>query len=264
MMTDTEVSAFSSKHTKGAQRRHFSHHLSCSSEKCQIHQSRGRLYIPHGYGKEFNYRSQVRYVEPLYSNCGLDWKSRLRWISEPHYSDAPHPDIKAIKFPEEVRLMRSFPLANRDSVKDWAFNFPWAYYLGKRCYIHGVYHTNKTSMSEISLSSMLGRKRQVIDFRNGLPETSPGDKPYRTPEYSPDFHKLGSTRPLLNFGGQHKLKQGTFIHLQKKTAVLIVPFAVKLKMQELEEEKLAVKQLNVWEPAPPLISPIVSNDVKKN
>lgn len=41
--------------------------------------------------------------------CDLDWKSQLRWIPEPRYSDAPFPHIKDIKFPNERKLMRSFP-----------------------------------------------------------------------------------------------------------------------------------------------------------
>ena len=40
----------------------------------------------------------------------------------------------------------------------------------------------------------------VADKRNGIPMTSPGDKSYRTVEYSPDFYKLGSTLPVVNFG----------------------------------------------------------------
>ena len=39
-----------------------------------------------------------------------------------------------------------------------------------------------------------------IDKRNGIGEASPGDKQYQVPEYSPGFHKLGSSRPIINFG----------------------------------------------------------------
>ena len=40
----------------------------------------------------------------------------------------------------------------------------------------------------------------VYNQRNGIPATSLGDKSYQVPEYSPDFHKHGSTRPVINFG----------------------------------------------------------------
>ena len=40
----------------------------------------------------------------------------------------------------------------------------------------------------------------VFDKRNGLPAASLGDKSYQVPEYSLDFHKQGSTRPVINFG----------------------------------------------------------------
>ncbi|GCC25612.1 hypothetical protein chiPu_0004023 [Chiloscyllium punctatum] len=60
--------------------------------------------------------------------------------------------------------------------------------------------------------------------------------------------------------GKGQLNNGTISPYQDKT---VVPFAVKLKMQELEEEKRAVEMLNMWEPASPLLNPVISNDVKK-
>ncbi|GCB72154.1 hypothetical protein scyTo_0006185 [Scyliorhinus torazame] len=70
----------------------------------------------------------------------------------------------------------------------------------------------------------------------------------------------GSTKLPYDYGEQGSQKNGSIKQHQKKT---VVPFAVKLKMQELEAEKLEVEMLNVWEPAAPLISPLVSNDVKR-
>ena len=40
----------------------------------------------------------------------------------------------------------------------------------------------------------------LVDKRNGIPEASPGDKSYQVPEYSPSFHKYGSTRPIPKYG----------------------------------------------------------------
>ena len=40
----------------------------------------------------------------------------------------------------------------------------------------------------------------VFEKRNGIPVVSLGDKSYQVPEYSLDFHKQGSTRPVINFG----------------------------------------------------------------
>lgn len=40
----------------------------------------------------------------------------------------------------------------------------------------------------------------VFDRRNSIPIASLGDKSYQVPEYSLDFHKQGSTRPVTNFG----------------------------------------------------------------
>lgn len=41
---------------------------------------------------------------------------------------------------------------------------------------------------------------KVIDRRNGIPAASPGDKSYKSVEYSPDFYKISSTLPAVNFG----------------------------------------------------------------
>ena len=39
-----------------------------------------------------------------------------------------------------------------------------------------------------------------IDQRGGLSYASCGDKSYQAPEYSANFHELGSTLPLFSFG----------------------------------------------------------------
>ncbi|XP_007901502.1 spermatogenesis-associated serine-rich protein 1 [Callorhinchus milii] len=108
-------------------------------------------------------------------------------------------------------------------------------------------------MTEITLAMMLGRKRLVIDCRNGIPESTPGDKAFYTPEYSPDFHKLSSARTLNHFGISRRLKKITTVTLQKKPGVPSIPYSVKWKMHQLEEEKLSVINLEQWKPAPPLV-----------
>ena len=40
----------------------------------------------------------------------------------------------------------------------------------------------------------------LVNKRNEIKEASPGDKSYQVPEYSPSFHKLGSTRPVTRYG----------------------------------------------------------------
>lgn len=40
----------------------------------------------------------------------------------------------------------------------------------------------------------------IIDKRNGIPYASEGDKSYQAVEYSPSFHKGGSSLPSPQFG----------------------------------------------------------------
>ncbi|XP_068745670.1 uncharacterized protein [Montipora capricornis] len=53
---------------------------------------------------------------------------------------------------------------------------------------------------EMSLRMSVGAKKKVFDKRNGIPAASLGDKSYQVPEYSMEFHKQGSTRPVISFG----------------------------------------------------------------
>lgn len=109
---------------------------------------------------------------------------------------------------------------------------------------------------EISLRMSVGAKKEVYNKRNGIPATSLGDKSYQVPEYSPDFHKHGSTRPVINFGGSLKYVPDTFVPLQDLPMRPRVSFEEKerrkLRKQEIDE----VKNLDCWRPANPL-SPVL-------
>ncbi|PVD29233.1 hypothetical protein C0Q70_11830 [Pomacea canaliculata] len=80
----------------------------------------------------------------------------------------------------------------------------------------------------------------LIDKRNGLPQVSPGDNGYQIPEYSPGFHKLGSTRPLARYGKSFRSKN-------------------KQHDEEIEE----VRQLEKWTPAVPLLMTLPAVEEKK-
>ncbi|XP_025096730.1 uncharacterized protein LOC112565508 isoform X2 [Pomacea canaliculata] len=96
--------------------------------------------------------------------------------------------------------------------------------LGKRCVWNGVHKASARSHDEITHTALYGRVRPglcqqtrgigtvsewLIDKRNGLPQVSPGDNGYQIPEYSPGFHKLGSTRPLARYGPPSPYPSGT-------------------------------------------------------
>ncbi|XP_062971916.1 spermatogenesis-associated serine-rich protein 1 [Elgaria multicarinata webbii] len=93
-----------------------------------------------------------------------------------------------------------------------------------------------------------------VASRNGIPLVTPGDHPYACPEQSTDFHKMGSTRSPVNFGSiMYKKKSDTFIPLQRLPGAPGVPFRIKEKQQELQKEKMEVKNLDIWKPAPTLL-----------
>ncbi|KAM3931864.1 spermatogenesis-associated serine-rich protein 1 [Leptodactylus fuscus] len=195
----------------------------------------------------------IDYKVPTYPNCDLDWKPCVRWLPSPRYSEAPLPHIKDIKFPERIRLQRSYPRSSLNVGSEWSFyptlGHPVTYHTGKRCVIGGVHKSSQMGSHVLTLPMRIGRKKKVLYPRNGIPEVHPGDKPFRTVEYSLDFHKLGSTLPVVNFRESYKVKADTFIPLQELPKRPGVPCNVKIHMQNLEEEKRDVEELNSWKPA---------------
>merc|ERR1712131_61100 len=100
----------------------------------------------------------------------------------------------------------------------------------------------------------------------------PGDKSYKSPEYSDAFHKKGSIRPLVNFGHNYKPSPVTTAHLisplpnvtpdsnlsvteHEKIKTRKELAQQKQEMNKLETERAEVLALDQWEPASPLKSP---------
>ncbi|XP_036406147.1 spermatogenesis-associated serine-rich protein 1 [Megalops cyprinoides] len=213
----------------------------------------GRRYLPHGHGQEAVYRPHIQHIEPNLTECDLDWKSRLRWLPQPRYSDAPFPEIKMIRFPSETRLLRSFPHANMVSQSEWTFypNFgqPSTYHVGKRCKIDGTHHYRSLqSSSERTLEFMLGRKKQVKSYCS----MAAGTTPCISPEYSADFYKYGSSLPTVGFGSSATLKGDTFIPLQGLTVPPGMTYPQKKQLNEREADIVEVRKLDDWRPAMPI------------
>ncbi|KAM8953261.1 spermatogenesis-associated serine-rich protein 1 [Pelodytes ibericus] len=195
----------------------------------------------------------IYYSVSMQPNCDLDWKPTAQWLPSPRYSDAPFPHIKDCKFPAFIRLQRSYPRSLRDIGAEWSFypnqGFPYTYHTGKRCAFQGIHLANKTTVDTKTLQACMGTKKKVIDTRNGILVSQPGDKSYRIPEYSPDFHKFGSTRPVVNFKDSYKMRTETFIPLQMLHKTPCVPYKIKEQHQILKEEEKEVEELNEWKPA---------------
>uniref|UniRef100_A0A8D0E6U7 Spermatogenesis-associated serine-rich protein 1 n=1 Tax=Salvator merianae TaxID=96440 RepID=A0A8D0E6U7_SALMN len=167
--------------------------------------------------------------------------------------------------PPRIRLMLAVPgrgIAKGDNEipeREWTF-YPSSgnhtYHMGKKCIFNGVHFRNKITVSERTLEMCIGKKKYVTEIasRNGIPLATPGDHPYDCPEQSTDFHKIGSTMPPVNFGGaMYKKRSDTVIPLQRLPRLPCVPFLIKKKQQELEKEKVEVKNLDIWKPAPKLV-----------
>ncbi|XP_069830105.1 spermatogenesis-associated serine-rich protein 1, partial [Dendropsophus ebraccatus] len=195
----------------------------------------------------------IHHNVPTYPNCDLDWKPSVRWLPSPRYSEAPLPHIKDVKFPEHIRLQRSYPRSSLEVGAEWSFypNFgcPFTYHTGKRCIIGGVHRGSQEDAHVHTLPMSTGIKKKVFDPRNGIPESHPGDKAYSFVEYSPGFHRLGSTMPVVNSRESYKVKADTFIPLQKLSRRPSIPYKAKIQVQNLEEDRRDVEELNRWKPA---------------
>ncbi|XP_077149188.1 spermatogenesis-associated serine-rich protein 1 isoform X2 [Ranitomeya variabilis] len=106
----------------------------------------------------------IPYKLPTYPNCDLDWKPCIRWLPSPRYSEAPLPHIKDAKFPESIRLQRSYPRSSLEAGSEWSFypNFgcPTTYHVGKRCIIGGVHKSSQVGSHDHTLPMSNGRRKK--------------------------------------------------------------------------------------------------------
>lgn len=211
----------------------------------------GRRYIPHGYGMYDEWKPHPQNIQPEYTESGPDWKSRLKYIEDPQNPKYPAMEI----FENNWKAMRPFPYTYMKTDREWLLD-PGLSNRGMKCTFGGQHMATRTSSDEITHQMLFGRGRNsvVIDKRNGIGESSPGDKPYRTPEFSPQFHKLGSSLPVIDFGANSvwKTKPDTFVPLQPLPAEPREPFKVKARREQLEVDKKTVRALDDWKPATPL------------
>ncbi|XP_025028633.1 spermatogenesis-associated serine-rich protein 1 [Python bivittatus] len=165
---------------------------------------------------------------------------------------------------DKFSQQNSSPRDNENSAVEWTF-YPSSgnhtYHTGKRCLFHGIHLRNKSTFSERTLEMSIGKKKYVDETssRNGIPMRMLGDHPFSSPEQSTDFHKKGSTISPVNFGSfRYKKRSDTFIPLQRLSRTSCVPFHIKEKQQELEREKMEVKNLETWKPSPSLMQSLLA------
>ncbi|XP_019376538.1 PREDICTED: spermatogenesis-associated serine-rich protein 1 [Gavialis gangeticus] len=243
-------------------------HPELSSQTTKYYRLHGHQHASHHIASQDSLdRPCIHSEDSCCSNHGLELdlelKSRPSSLSAPGSSDAPLPNtnsaataLQCSRSPEKITLLES-PTQNKTKLAlEWTF-YPrfglHTYHIGKRCVFNGSFLRNKTSASERTLEMCLGRKKHEIDCRNGIPMATPCDNCYKCPEHSLDFHRFGSTRPVVNFGCEkYKKRVDTFIPLQHLPQIPCVPYHVKEKQKELARERNEVKNLDRWKPAPPL------------
>ncbi|KAM5262897.1 spermatogenesis-associated serine-rich protein 1 [Ctenodactylus gundi] len=183
-------------------------------------------------------------------------------------SEASLPEIYTARYPEEISLLQ---LHTKDGHRpEWTF-YPrlssglHTYHVGKQCLFNGVFLGNRRSLAERTVDRNLGRKRYDIDPRNGIPQLTPGDKPYMFPEQSKGFHKAGSTLPPVNFSlVPYQKKFDTFVPLQPLPQVPSLPFWVKEMANNLRSEIREVEELDHWRLALPLMQSFLPPGASKN
>ncbi|XP_076805814.1 spermatogenesis-associated serine-rich protein 1-like [Clavelina lepadiformis] len=215
---------------------------------------RGRLYIPHGYGKEKVYKPHTEHIDVAYTQCGPDWSSRLRWLPSPKPAKGKPKDNM---FQPPMKSIRHFPAhQNRSSKKEYTFypphGMPLVFGKGKVTKFHDVHKASQVSRFEITDSMRFGNHSKVPDPRNGILEASPGDKPYQAVEYSINFHKHGSTRPMVNFGCLLKPVMDPVVIAKARTK----PYTIKEAERQHLVDVNSVKELDNWRPATPLRVPV--------
>ncbi|ELU16153.1 hypothetical protein CAPTEDRAFT_228022 [Capitella teleta] len=227
------------------EKRHYGDHNKASKS---VYKPQGRRYIPHGYGDEYAFVPHATSIQPEYTVNGPDWKSSLRYVPAPR-----NPKYISEIWPDSHKSMRTYPWMSRRTVSEYSL-FPEYNSTLRSCW-DGEHKATLMSTAEITDSQRFGRAKIVVDKRNGLPAAAPGDKPYQVPEYSRSFHKLGSTLPVVNFGGSGKTKPDTFVPLQGLPKISRETWMQNEKRKMKQEEEAAVESLEFWRPASPLLPP---------
>jgi hypothetical protein len=116
--------------------------------------------------------------------------------------------------------------------------------------------------------SQIGHKKKVRDVRNGVRKRSEGDKNYRRVEQSPDFHKFGSTLPVVDFGLEKKRHghEKTFVPMKNEKHPIIDENEFAENEYERQEKKIIeeVAQLDRWKPAERVTSAFKVFDLDPN
>jgi hypothetical protein len=152
--------------------------------------------------------------------------------------------------------MRSFPQNWQRSENEWIYfsDEHKEHRSSKRNFFADIHLRSLEDLGDENVyMTQIGRKRKVFNLRNGLEKRSEGDKSYRRVELSPDFHKLGSTLPPIDFGRVKKQHgpEKTIVPMQNEIIPIVDEndFEEKELKREHDEHINEVIQLEKWKPA---------------
>ncbi|CAF3002659.1 unnamed protein product [Rotaria socialis] len=239
----------------GYDRRHFPEKHRYAFSECSA-KPRGRLYISSPRSNpDDEWRPHGRHVEPMYTDIGPDWQSRIRYIPSPHNSDTK-PTLPVGLIEKNLHFVRPYPQNWQRSANEWMYFADESINQNssKRNHFDNIHLRSLEDLGDQNMSMVqIGHKKKVLDIRNGLKKKSEGDKNYRTVEQSPEFHKYGTTLPVVDFGHEKK-RQGNarnFVPMRNDRIHIIDEreFTQKERQQEKENIIDEVVQLDNWKPA---------------
>lgn len=212
-------------------KRHFPHLNNVVS--AAIYKTNARRFMPHGYSEDYKYRPHsTRPARAKYINLRPDQSLQLYYSNsyhcQRHGTDNQLPDV--LRSTESGQGVNYTHPIDCDSAR------------------HGT-----AELSSSAMSTRFTGLKYLRDRRNNIPVAAPGDKSYRSVEYSPDFFKYGTTVPLVNFGRLSTEKPSIFVPPPTSGRTLGESYRTKELHRQLEAEISDVMLLDSWRPASPLV-----------
>ena len=196
-----------------------------------------------------------RFIRLLIYSVGPDWQSRLRSISAPRHPDAK-PTLPVALIERNIHFIRPYPQNWQRTEKEWRYftDAPIEQSSSKRNHFNQIHLRSLEDLGDENMfMSKIGRKKKVLDARNGLGQRSEGDKSYQAVEQSTDYHKIASPVPQVNFGRERKPygDRRTFVPMKNERISIVNEndFLDKERQREYKTIVDEVVQLEKWKPA---------------
>ncbi|CAF0874944.1 unnamed protein product [Didymodactylos carnosus] len=230
---------------RGYDRRHFPEHLTTS---VSVYKPRGRQRINSPELEDVKWIPHGRHIEPKYSDIGPDWRSRLRYIPAPRNPNTK-PTYPVSLLEQNLHYIRSYPQNWQQTTNEWKYFSDSYRDSSKRNLFSNIHLRSIEDLGDRDLKKMIGQKRRVFDCRNGLSQSTNGDKSYRFVEQSPDFYKFGCTLPAVQFGRTKSARESTCVLLNQTGINDNETFQEKQLRREETNLIEEVKQLDSWKPS---------------